>query len=616
MTGNSWFVDDFSKQIFETKYKGIRNSAEDFYSALAMATSFGDTDKFMQFYDLMWKKRFSPGGRILAYAGRPMAKVSLMNCTTHSIQDDSLPGINNTSYSIMSASSKGQGIGIDLSMLRPEGSPVNNASITSTGPISFMELFNSVGGVIGQQGRRAALLFSLDVSHPDIDRPDLLIDGIPYDFLNVKRIPGKVENANISVKITDAFMRAVNNDLMWELHYEGYSGMNPFRIAREVPARKLFLKLANGAWNSAEPGILYWDTSRRMSNSDLFGERWKIVGVNACSEQVLDQNGVCNLGSLDLSKYVVFPFTEHAAFAFDIFERDVMLAVEFLDSILTLELKRRNHISILQRESIENLRRVGLGVMGLADMLAMLGYSYGDHPDTLSMIRRVFKSMRDAAYQQSINMAKELGPAKVWESDTDYRESIVNQGFYDTLPKEIKNQIIKYGTRNVCLLSIAPTGSISNLFGVTSGVEPLFAHQYVRRTVMNGSAEFVDYVHPGVKISRELGLPDSIYPTAYQISPDAHLAVQATIQKYVDSSISKTLNFPKFATNQDIKDAYMNAWKLGIKGLSVYRDESRTVQTLYVREEESNKCPSCGGSLAHESGCTTCYSCGYAVCDL
>lgn len=616
MSNNDWFVDEFSKQIFETKYKGIRSNEYDFYSSLAMAVSMGDTDKFVPFYDLMWKKRFSPGGRILAYAGRPMSKVSLMNCTTHSVQEDSLSGISNTVHSIMSSSSKGQGIGIDISVLRPAGAPVNNASITSTGPISFMELFNTVGGVIGQQGRRAALLFSLDVSHPDIDRPDILVDGVPYDFLNVKRIPGKVENANISVKITDDFMEAVLDDRMWELKYSGLSNVENFTIAKSVPAKQLFRKLALGAWHSAEPGILYWDNSRKMSNSDLFGDEWKIVGVNACSEQVLDQNGVCNLGSIDLSKYVLLPFTKNATFAFEHFEKDVMLAVEFLDKILTLELKRQNHVSIRQRQSIEYLRRVGLGVMGLADMLAMLGMRYGSDLKTFSFVRRVFRSMRDAAYQQSVNLAKEYGPAKVWESDTDYRESIVNKGFYSTLPKELKDQIIKHGTRNVCLLSIAPTGSISNLFGVTSGIEPLFAHQYVRRTVMNGHAEFVDYVHPGVKIARELGVPDSIYPTAYQVTPQEHLSMHATIQKYVDSSISKTLNFPMNATVDDVENAYMSAWMLGIKGLSVYRDGSRTVQTLYVKEEESNKCPSCGGSLAHESGCTTCYSCGYAVCDL
>lgn len=616
---STWFPDEFSQQIFNTKYAGVyQDNPYLYFYDLAREVAFGDHDLQMFFFDIMYHKRFAPGGRILAYAGRRTSQVSMMNCTTHKVMGDTLEDISETTYAIMRASSRGQGIGIDLSQLRPANSPVNNAAISSTGSISFMEMFNKAGSIIGQQGRRGALLFSLSVDHPDIYRPDLIVDGHQYDFLNIKKIPGRVESANISIRITDKFLYAVHDDGMWTLEYSGKSGGFPFHVKTEYPARVIFDEIAKSAWSSAEPGLLYWDTSREMSNSDLFGEKWRVVGLNACTEQVLDQDGVCNLGSMNLAAYVLNPFTPKAEFNFGLFERDIATAVRFLDNVLSLELKRGIHTGERQRESIINLRRIGLGMMGVADMFAMMGILYGSK-ESEKLLEKVMRVMRDQSYLTSIKLAKEFGPALVWRDSEDYWDSISEKGFFGTLPPYIQKEIKNHGTRNVTLLSVAPTGSISNLFGVSGGIEPLFARSFTRRHRLNGRDEFVDYIHPGVRKSRIMNFPDSIWPTAYEVTPQQHILMQAIAQEYVDASISKTLNFPASATWEDVGDAYLRGWDHGLKGMAVYRDGSRHEQILYTdvqndEQTDSGKCPECSQPLVFESGCASCYSCGYSLC--
>ncbi len=292
----SWFTNSFAEEIWRTKYAGKFEDVEEYYRALAKRIA-KTPEQEENFFDLLWNKKFSPAGRILAHNGRPDAKMSLMNCTTHAIQDDSLEAISDAGYKIMRASSRGQGIGVDLSKLRPRGAPVNNAARTSTGAISFMELLNQIAETIGQEGRRAALLFSLRVDHPDIWTED------GYDFLNVKKQSGKVENANISILITDDFMKNVEEGNGWQPRFEGESGVENFSRASQITATELFEKIAESAWASAEPGLLMWDTSKRFSNSDLLG--FPVAGVNACTEQILDHEGVCNLGSMNLMAYVI-----------------------------------------------------------------------------------------------------------------------------------------------------------------------------------------------------------------------------------------------------------------------------------------------------------------------
>jgi ribonucleoside-diphosphate reductase alpha chain len=629
----NYFVDQFSQDIFDTKYKGNTGNVHGFYQGLAHMVALGSRSLEQKFFDLMWNKRFSPGGRILAYAGRKDAKMSLMNCTTHKISEDSLEAISDAAYTIMRTSSRGQGIGIDLSNLRPRGAPVDNAARTSTGAISFMEMLNTVGGTIGQEGRRAAMLFSLSVDHPDLYIPGSrdavcpkcagkgcqyceMTGYLAYDFLHVKKIPGKVENANISVRVSDEFMNAVEKDLTWTLFYEGKTGVTEFATQHVVSARGLFGALSRSAYYSAEPGILYWDTSRKMSNSDLFGDRWGITGVNACSEEVLEQDGLCNLGSMNLAAYVENPFTSEAAFNFVQFERDIYTAIEFLDNVITIEIDNANFANVGQLESLINLRRTGLGVMGTADMLAMMGLAYGGSTETINMLRKVFSVLRDTAYQASIWLAKNKGPAYAWIHAEDYHQEIISDGFFATLPDGIQTDILNYGIRNITLLSLAPTGTISNLLGVSSGIEPLFAHEFVRRVRMSGQDELINYVHPGVQMSRWMGISDRLWPTAYEVSPEEHVLVQAVVQQYIDASIAKTVNLPKSASIEDVENVYKLGWKLGLKGMSVYVDGSRTDQVLYTTEKDEEKCPSCGGEINHHDGCVDCPTCGWGKCSL
>lgn len=766
-----------AQEIWGVKYSGEYDDPEQFFKDLARRVSLGSHALEERFRTLMLDLRFAAGGRILAWNGRAESKVSLMNCTTHAVNGDSLNEIANAMHVIMLASSHGQGIGLDLSKLRPQGAPVDNAAKTSTGAISFMELLSHVGGTIGQNGRRAALLFSMRDNHPDLWRDSIDIPcpkcggkgcfmclgkgGYSYDFLNVKRVPGKVENANISVMVTDAFMEAVQQDADWALSFEGESGDAPFHVERTVRARDLFRALAQGAWSSAEPGVLFWDTSKRMSNSDLFGEKYGITGVNACvhgdtyvktengsykvrelaemseppslmvydeaanemvfekplwirktrknaqvmsinamgwdlvltpdhkvltgdgrwveaqhlslsdsirvyndgdnepdvvrlltiqnvnehadvydvsmpthhnfvaegivvhncSEQVLDQDGVCNLGSMNLARYVIEPFTSKARFDYTQLSWDVMTAIHFLDNVLEIELADDRSITETQRESIIALRRIGLGVMGLADAITMMGLRYEASEETAKFVRAVFSTIRNAAYEKSIMLAQQSGACGVWKSATkEQRKELVNQGFYDTLPLYYKKQIIEHGLRNAVLLSIAPTGSISNLFGVSSGVEPIFAREYTRRLRISGKDEIVTYVHPGVKMSREAGLDDSVWQTAYEVSPKDHVLVQGWIQPYVDASISKTVNMPFNATVEDVEAVYMLAWEEGLKGVTVYRDGSRDTQILESLDRangegvDPNACPQCGGQLVKQEGCTSCPSCGFSKC--
>ena len=599
----SWFTNSFAEEIWRTKYAGKFEDVEEYYRALAKRIA-QDSDQEKEFFSILWEKRFSPAGRILAFNGRPNARMSLMNCTTHAVQGDSLEAISDAGYKIMRASSRGQGIGIDLSALRPRGAPVNNAAKTSTGAISFMELLNHIGATIGQEGRRAALLFSLRIDHPDIWTED------GYDFINIKKQAGKVEGANISVLITDEFMHAVEKGNGWTPQFTGETGQEAFSLASPLTATELFEIIAQSAWESAEPGLLMWDTAKKFSNSDLLG--YPVVGVNACTEQILDHEGVCNLGSINLMAYVSDPFTEDALFDFVKFTHDIDTSIRFLDNVLDIELQEQGSISEQQRQSIIDLRRIGLGIMGLADTLAALLFVYSWNTETIEFLQKVFETLRDTSYWTSVNLSIEKGPALAWKGYSIV--GAMGKAFFATLPDGLKEAIVRAGgTRNVTLLSIAPTGSISNLLGVSSGLEPLFAHEYTRRTRMSGKDEFIEYIHPGVVQSRALGVPDSIWNTSYEVSPMDHVHIQGLAQRYTDQSISKTVNLAKDATVKDVMDVYMEAWKFGLKGITVYRDSSREEQILYQGKIEV--CPECGNNdLVYRDGCKECSSCGWSLC--
>jgi ribonucleoside-diphosphate reductase alpha chain len=284
-----------------------------------------------------------------------------------------------------------------------------------------------------------------------------------------------------------------------------------------------------------------------------------------------------------------------------------------LDNVLDIELQARGSISEQQRQSIIDLRRIGLGVMGLADTLSALLFVYAWNPITIEFTQKIFETLRDRAYWTSVDLAIEKGPAPAWKGHSVV--GAMGEAFFATLPDILKEAIVRAGgTRNVTLLSVAPTGSISNLLGVSSGIEPLFAHEYTRRTRINGKDEFIEYIHPGVVQSRALGVPDDIWNTSYDIDPMDHIHIQGLAQRYIDQSISKTVNLSKDATVEDVLDVYMEAWKFGLKGITIYRDSSREEQILYQGKIEV--CPECGNGIIYRDGCKECSSCSWSICEI
>lgn len=378
----------------------------------------------------------------------------------------------------------------------------------------------------------------------------------------------------------------------------------------------------------------------RVRGINITGEVVPVYDINEPVTNSLIANGMvvhnCNLGSMNLTRYVLEPYTDNAHFDYAEFGKDVATSVELLDNALTIEIQKGVHVNDRQSRSIENLRRIGLGVMGFADALTMMGLKYSATDEVRIFIDKLFSLLRDRAYMKSIDLAKKKGACGVWKGLTpNQRRKVLKGGFFRTLPERIKNDIVENGTRNVTLTSIAPTGSISNLLGVSSSVEPLFATSYKRMVRMNGEDEFIDYKPSIVQEALENGVGLDFWNTAYDISPQDHVQIIAWIQKYICSSISKTVNFPSTSTPEHVWEIYQKAWKLGLKGVTVYVDKSRTTQVLYADSLPSDKpeqvfsddwalaqmrdteaCPSCGGELVHQSGCKECSACEYSVCSL
>ena len=575
--------------------------------------------------------RFVPGGRIMFGAGNPR-KVTLINCYYLPIKGDSIEGIFEAAREMARTYSYGGGVGIDISILRPKGSRVMNSALTSTGSISFMELYSLVTGTIGQAGRRGALMITIRVEHPDV-----------LEFIKIKDDPERkrVRYANISVKVTDAFMKAVEEDADWELWYPelmrpeeireelGVNGVEeavkklramqeenpdknlfveidpvyqcPYdypaeyqywtrskelrkrRVYKVVKAREIFEELVRHAWSSAEPGVIFWSTVKEESPSE-YDPRLAVQGVNPCSEQPLEPYGACNLGNINLAKFVLNPFTDKARIDWDSLEKAVRIAVRFLDNVL--DYNRDKHPIPEQGEHSMLGRRVGLGVTGLADMLVMLGVKY-DSEEALKLVDELFEKIKVWAYDESSNIAAEKGSFPAFDPDKHLKRPFVAR-----LPKWLKDKIRKQGLRNVALLTVPPVGSGSILAGVTSGIEPIFALSYVRRSESLSKEEYKVY-HPSVKeymskhgLSDEKELPD-YFVTAHKINPEFRVRMQAVIQKHVDSAISSTVNLPRDISVEEVARIYRLAWETGCKGITVYREGSR--EGVLITEEEAKR---------------------------
>jgi ribonucleoside-diphosphate reductase alpha chain len=508
-----------------------------------------------KFYWLLEDFKFVPGGRILFGAGS-QRQVSLLNCYYLPIKSDSINGIFDTAKEMAQTYARGGGVGIDISILRPKGTIVNNSARVTTGAVSFMEIYSVTTGTIGQRGRRGALMITMDVHHPDIE-----------DFVSVKSDKVSVRYANISVKVYDDFMQALQNNSDYELHFKN----DLVEKKKKIKAKELWDKILNTALNTGDPGIIFWDRVKKESPTE-YDAKMEIKGVNPCAEQPLEAYGACDLGAINLSKFVLNPFTKEAKVDWEILEKVIRYAVRFLDNVLDCGYSR--HALKEQAEATMYARRIGLGVMGLANMFIELNIKY-DSEEAIRFSDELFKKIKELAYDESSNLAAVKGTFKAFNS-----EKHLQRDFIKRLSEGLRKKIEKQGLRNSCILTIAPTGTISTLVGVSGGVEPIYALSYIRRSESLSAETFElldpfvdDYMHR-FKIIDKKNLPPQ-FVVAHKIDPFFRVKLQATIQKHIDSSISSTVNLPKTADKETVNKIYTYAWQLGCKSITVYREGSK-----------------------------------------
>ena len=514
-------------------------------------------------------KKFIPGGRILSNRGIKNTRVTYSNCYVVTPPEDSLESIYESRTKLARTYSYGGGCGIDISNLAPAGAKVHNQAEKTSGAVSFMEGYSMTTEEIGQNGRRGALMISLDCHHPDL-----------MDFIDIKTKEGKVTKANISVRVTDDFMHAVENDEDWVMSFtRKETGDTITKVER---ARVIFDKLCENNWNWAEPGILFWDN---ICNYNLLSNNkdFKYAGTNPCAEEPLPAGGSCLLSSINLSAFV----NEDGKFDFVDFFRVVDLGVTYLNEVLEEGLML--HPLQEQRDSVAKWRQIGLGVMGVADMLIKMHLRY-DSDEAIEHCREVSMGMANHAMYVSARIASHKG---MYPGCTSNIESTpFFKANADTLTR---NVVQRYGMANSQLLTIAPTGTISTMLGVSGGIEPIFAKSYRRKTEsLHGETQYYDVLTPIYKEYAEkhgLTVNDKFpawFVDSSEINYNKRIEMQSAWQKGIDASISSTVNLPNSATVQDVKNIYFNAWKCGLKGITVYRSGCKREGVL-VSEENTSK---------------------------
>ncbi|NPA22533.1 MAG: adenosylcobalamin-dependent ribonucleoside-diphosphate reductase [Candidatus Micrarchaeota archaeon] len=705
--GDYLYGNELAESIFKRKYylkdwqgEYIEKDPRESYMRIAafVGAVFDGEKEAQEFYDNMVESYWIPGGRVIAGAGDIYRLKTLANCFVTLIEDDSIEAIYAAAYRAARTYSYGGGMGVDISVLRPKGSVVHNAADTSTGAVSFMEIYSLTTGLIGQSGRRGALMITIDVKHPDIFEfikakseanwmTKELIEKIKYTLdlppekmqqLERKLVENQVRFANISIKFTDEFFQALeeqekyggNKLLVYRMkkpervmeipqdienvHYsfgipskdisnyefvgafDSLSELNSFleskgkppireqdlkdptkrdvygdyvideyairysgdfllyfssvktgSIKRLVKARDIWNRFVEGNYRAAEPGLIFWSKMKKYSNSDYVGR--PIVGTNPCSEVPLEPGGACNLASLNLSRFVKHPFTESAEVDFELLDKALKSLVRFMDNVV--EWNTYLHPLEEQRQATRLTRRVGIGVMGIADMFLQLGLGY-DSEEALQMLEKVLSFIANKAYRYSADLAQERGTFDAFSPDL-WQSPFIKEALTPETQDYIKN-----GIRNVALLSIAPTGTISNIaisfkrgknyIGVSGGIEPIFALYYKRYSESLGKS--FNVFHSTVQAyldmkgidASELNeeslknvLPWYFFRTAHKIDPIMRVKIQGVAQKYIDHSISSTVNLPEDIHPEVISQIYIQAWKEGLKGITVYREGSR-----------------------------------------
>ena len=534
---------------------------------------------YNQFLALLFDFKFVPGGRVMHGAGRDEArrKPTLSNCYVIPIEDDSLEGIYRCITESAMVYRTGGGVGTDLSVLRPEGAPVNATIDHSPGGTAFMNLFSESTNTVSQAGRRGALMLTIRVDHPDVEK-----------FITIKNDPlrQKVKHANISVLLTHEFMDAVIKDKDFELRWGE-------KMYRKVKAKELWFKIIKNAHSSAEPGIIFWDTMKDYHNVEYANP---LTSTNPCGEQPLASYTACNLGNINLSKFV----DENGNFNYDELASVTRIATRFMDNVI--EYNMDNHALDKIRKAVASDRRVGLGITGLADALVMMKIKY-DTQDALDITEKVMRVIRDVSYMTSVELAKEKGAFPLFNWD-GYSKS----KFVQSLPEEIQEAIQKNGIRNSTVITVPPVGTGSIVAQTSSGIEPIFCTSYRRKVKNHDGDTYTEYkvYHPLVKklFGGDENLPDYVV-TAHDIDPYFRVKMQGVIQKYVDSSISSTVNLAEEVSVETVADIYMTAYKAGLKGITVYREGSREgiLQTEeYAKKQEASKLSAQAPPPAKQSG--------------
>ncbi|WP_455169293.1 adenosylcobalamin-dependent ribonucleoside-diphosphate reductase [Aegicerativicinus sediminis] len=557
-----------------------------------------------------------PQGSPMAGIGNKFQVGSLSNCFVigNDGNSDSYGGLMKIDQEQVQLMKRRGGVGHDLSHIRPKGSPVKNSALTSTGIVPFMERYSNSTREVAQDGRRGALMLSVSINHPDAE-----------DFIDAKMEQGKVTGANVSVRIDDGFMQAVENKSSYNQTYPTFS-KNPV-YKKEVNAEELWKKIVHNAWKSAEPGILFWDTITRESVPDCYADLgYKTVSTNPCGEIPLCPYDSCRLLAINLFSYVNSPFTKKAKFDFDLFKKHIAAAQRIMDDIIDLELEKvdtilakidadpeSDEIKRVERNLWVNIRtkalegrRTGIGITAEGDMLAALGIKYGSKEGN-DFSELIHKTIAVEAYKASVETAKERGPFTIYDSEREKDNPFILRLKQED--EKLYYDMLEYGRRNIALLTIAPTGTTSLMTQTTSGIEPVFLPVYKRRRKVNPNdknarIDFVDEVgdsweeyvvfHHRFKqwmevngISTDKNYSQEELDKLIQKSPYSgatsndvdwlsKVRMQGAVQKWVDHSISVTINLPNDVSEELVGDLYMEAWKAGCKGVTVYRDGSRS----------------------------------------
>ena len=553
MTVEQWLNnDELAITIWKNKYRFEDESLDDWFKRVSGGNEIVE--------EQIRAKKFIFGGRILANRGLSdkNRKITYSNCYVVAPPEDNLESIFECGTKLARTFSYGGGCGIDISNLRPSGAKVNNAAKTTSGAVSFMDFYSYITGLIGQSGRRGALMISISCDHPDLE-----------EFIEIKSDLDKVTKANISVRVSDKFMEAVIKGETLILKFVTDTGET---ITKEVEAYPIFRKLAQMNWDYAEPGILFWD---RITSWNLLSnnKEFSYAGVNPCAEEPLPAGGSCLLGSINLAEFV----TKEKKLDLSSLRETIQVAVIALNEVLDEGLPL--HPLQEQRDSVAEWRQIGLGVMGLADMLIKLRVKYGS-TTSRSILESIGHELIMTALETSSILATNCGPYPKFNRDyvirTPFFKNLDSGDMNDLRFQSLHDDICKYGLRNSQLLTCAPTGSIATMLGVSTGCEPIFATSYTRKTesLVNEEKYYKVYT-PIIKKLIDEGFSEETLPeyvvTSEQIPYRERIKVQATLQKFIDASISSTINLPESATIDDVETIYRLAWEEGLKGVTVYR---------------------------------------------